>query len=145
MENKAEETVEYLNEALLTRAIQSYKNDETIELVKFEINPAFSEHYASKMYRSKIEFKSTKYPRSENEVLSVVIKTKPVNDPKIELILSGGSLFETEMEMYEKVLPAMHQLYENNGLNIKFAPEWVFLMDFEKSLLDSANLASGND
>jgi len=123
MENKAEELPEYLNEALLTKAIQNFKNDETIELVKFEINPAFSEHYASKMYRSKMEFKSTKYPQSENEVLNVVIKTKPINDPKLEIVLSGGPLFQTEMEIYEKVLPAMHQLYERNGLKVEFAPE----------------------
>ncbi|CAH1709563.1 unnamed protein product [Chironomus riparius] len=135
MENKVEEVPEYLNSALLTKAIQSFKNDETIELIKFEINPAFSEHYASKMYRSKMEFKSTKYPQSENEVLNVVIKTKPVNDPMLDMVLSGGPLFETEMEMYEKVLPGMHQLYERNGMKVEFGPELIYITTEPTSII----------
>lgn len=123
MQKGPEEIAEWVNEALLRRALQSYKNDETVELVKFEIKPGFSEHYASKMYRAKLEFNSTKFPQTENEIFSVVIKTKPINDPKIEAIVAGGPLFETEVEVYQKVLPAMQQLYERNGIKVDFAPE----------------------
>jgi hypothetical protein len=127
MENhEAEPVPQWLDEAFLQRAIQSYRSDDTISIVKFSAQSAFGEHYASKMYRASVEFKSLKFQQSDNEVLNVVIKAQPINDVKLEAIVSEGPLFETEIEMLQKVIPLMHQLYKRNEIDVQFAPEFIY-------------------
>lgn len=116
---------EFLNTDLLRTAIKSYKNDESIEIEGFEVTTAFGEHFGSQMYRAKIDFKSTKYPTlSSVQSLPVVIKIKPL----LHSMLTGDTeiqLFKTEIDMYQKVLPAIDDLYQRNGQSVEFAPEWV--------------------
>jgi hypothetical protein len=123
MDSESEQVPQWLTEAFLARAIRSYRSDDTIEIVKFNAKSAFGEHYASKMFRASVEFRSLKFPQNDNEVLSVVIKAQPINDVKLESIVAEGPLFETETEMLRTVIPAMHQLYQRNGIDVKFAPE----------------------
>lgn len=114
---------EFLNRELLQKALKSYKNDDTIEIENFTISPAFGEHYASEMFRSKIEFKSSKFStQREIQSIAVVIKIKPSSDSNLAVV-TQGPLFETEIEMYKNILPAFTELYQKNGQNIEFAPE----------------------
>jgi hypothetical protein len=116
--------VEFLNRELLEKALRTYKNDGTIEILNFEISLAFGEHYGSQMYRSKVDFKSKKYPsQRETQSIAVVIKIKPPGDSDLSKITEGGPLFETEIEMYKNVLPTINELYQRNGQKIEFAPE----------------------
>ena len=77
------------------------------------------------MYRGKIDFKSSKYSLKNNiQSLPVVIKIKPLNDAFLGDDTSI-QLFKTEIEMYQKILPAFDELYKKNGQSVEFAPEWV--------------------
>lgn len=119
----SESVAEFLNRELLEKALKSYKNDDTIEVVNFEISPAFGEHFGSQMLRSKVDFKSAKFS-SQREVqsIAVVIKIKPPSDSTLAEVVEGP-LFETEIDMYKNVLPAFDELYKRNGINIEFGPE----------------------
>lgn len=114
---------EFLNIELIKSAIKSYKKDENVEILNFEISSGFSEHFGSSMFKGKIEFKSPKYS-SKAETLSTVIKVKPTVDPNTNFQFDTTPLFKTEIKMYQKVLPLFHELYERNGQSsLKFAPE----------------------
>lgn len=119
----AVKTPEWLNNDFLQTAIRSWKVDDTIEVLSFDIRSDFSDHFGSTMFQSRIEFKSTKNWNSEPETLSVVIKAKPFDEDLKMKIVSGGPMFETEIEMYNKFLPAINQLFERSGINIEYGPE----------------------
>lgn len=109
--------VDFLNRELFEKALKSYKYDDTIQVIKFELFEAFGEHYGSKMYRAKIEFKSKKF---ESQTLDVVIKISPPGNP---MEATSRKMFQTEIEMYKNVLPAFSELFQRSGQNIEFAPE----------------------
>lgn len=112
---------DWLNNVLLQKALQSYKNDSTIDVSDFTINAGFSEHFGSSMFQITIEFTSKKFPKSKPESLNVVVKAKPEVDKGITI--DAGPLFETEIKMYNEVLPAMNQLFERSGMKVDLAPE----------------------
>lgn len=114
---------DWIDKSFLQKVLRSYKRDETVEVLNFSFKAGFAGHFASEMFRSKIEFKSTKYPKPELETLDVVIKAQPVGNSLAAQIASGGPLFETEARMYGETLPAIHQLFEQSGLKAEVAPE----------------------
>ena len=120
MQSQEEKTPEWLDNIFLRKALQSYKRDESIEVVDFIISTGFSEHFASTMYQCKVNFRSVE---SGEATLNVVIKAKPVNDGLKMNVVAGGPLFETEIRMYSETIPAIHHLFERNGINLKFGPE----------------------
>lgn len=114
---------EWLTKTFLQKALRSYRKDETIEILNFTTNSSFSEHFASSMFQSKIDFKSTKYQKSEPETLNVVIKIEPMTgDLKIDQV-TNAPLFENEIRMYNETLPVIHNLLERSGIKYKFGPE----------------------
>lgn len=98
---EVEPVPEFLNREFLEKAIKSYEKDETIHVENFEIAAAFSEHFASEMFRARITYKSAKFRSGNPKSLAVVIKIKPISDSKLDQVVAGGPLFETEIEMYE--------------------------------------------
>lgn len=116
-------TPEWLNSNFLQNALKSYRHDGTIEVLNFKLKQGFSEHFASEMFQCSIDFKSTKYPKSEPETLDVVIKASPIGDDLKMKVVTGGPLFRNEIRMYKESIPAIHQLFERNGMKIVFAPE----------------------
>lgn len=123
MDQTVEEAPEWLDNKFLKKALQSYRNDDTIEVLNFTTNTSFSEHFASTMFQSTIDFKSSKNPQSEPESLNVVIKAKPVNEGFKMNLAASGPLFETEIKMYTETIPAIQQLFERSGMNIELGPE----------------------
>lgn len=111
----------FIDKKFLQKAIKSYKNDDTIQLIDYSVNSAFSQHFASEMFQVKINFLSTKH--SKTEVINVVIKAKPIKDVLKMEVVAGGPLFETEISMYRKALPAIQRLFEQNGIEFKCFPE----------------------
>lgn len=119
MQQPANVSPEWINVALLQKAIRSYRNDDSIEIIDFSIKSGFSEHIASAMFQCKIDFKSF---NSKCETLNVVVKARPITDG-IKLIAAEGPLFVNEIKMYTNTIPAFHQLYERSGIKIDLAPE----------------------
>jgi Ecdysteroid kinase-like family len=118
-----EKVPEWLNKSLLQKALQSFKSNETIEILNFKIATGFSEHFASTMFQCKIVFKSLEPSESEPETLNVVIKAKPVNEGLKMDVVSQGPLFETEIKMYKETIPAINQLFKQTGLKVELGPE----------------------
>lgn len=118
-----EETPKWLDSIFLQKALQSYKNDETIEVLNFQVATGFSEHFASEMFQCKVLFKSLKIPESQPESLNAVIKAKPVGEGLKMDMVSQAPLFETEIKMYKKTIPAINQLFKLNGLKVELGPE----------------------
>lgn len=124
MEDKPKEgRPNWLDNEFLSKALRSYKHDDTIEVLSFTTNANFSTHFASSMFQSVIEYSSSKFPKSEPETLSVVIKAKPVSEGIKMQVVAGGPLFETEIRIYKEVIPAINQLFERSGMKVDLAPE----------------------
>lgn len=123
MQSQEEKTPEWLDKVFLRKALRSYKRDDSIEVDDFMISTGFSEHFASTMFQCKVSFSSIE---SGEATLNVVIKAKPVNDGLKMNVVAGGPLFETEIRMYNETIPAIHQLFERNGLKVKFGPEVIY-------------------
>jgi Ecdysteroid kinase-like family len=123
MQTTEEKTPEWLDEIFLQKAVQSYRNDETIEILGFKITSGFSEHFANSMFQCKIDFKPLTILESQYETLKVVIKAKPVNEGLKMEIVGTGPLFETEIKMYKQEIPAINQLFKQNGLKVELGPE----------------------
>lgn len=123
----ADEKPHFVDNDFLSKALQSYKHDNTIEVSNFTVNSGFSNHFGSSMFQSLIEFSSSRFPKSDLETISVVIKTKPTAEGFTKQIVDAGPLFENEIRMYMEVIPAMMQLYERSGMKVELAPELIFV------------------
>lgn len=113
----------WLDKAFCQKAFRSFRNDVTIEILNFEMASSFNEHFCSTMFKLKIEFQSSKYPKSEPETMNVVVKVKPISDEIKMQVVADNPLFENEIRMYKETLPAIHNLFERSGVKIEFGPE----------------------
>lgn len=120
MENVIENVPDWLDKMLLQKAVQSYKHDKNIQILCFKVSTSFAEHFASEMFQCEIELKNSE---SQLETLNVVIKAKPVNEGLKMDVVGQGPLFETEIKMYKETIPAINQLFEQNGLKVELGPE----------------------
>lgn len=122
LSSEMEKAPEWLSKSFLQEALIRFKNDETIEVLNFDVGGAtLVDHFASTMVKSRIEYKSAD---SELEVKSVVIKVKPMGDGFIVRNVSSGPLFDNEIRMYTQTLPAMRQLFERSGMEFKMVPRY---------------------
>lgn len=119
MQESAKVLPEWISVEFLQNAIRTYKSDNSIEIIDFLMKSIFDEHFASTMFQCKIDFNSSNF---ECESLDVVVKAKPITDG-IKAVASEGPLFENEIRMYTKTIPAFQELYKRSGLEIEFAPE----------------------
>lgn len=117
------EEFDWINVVFLEKVMRSYKNDDTIQVITFKIKPCFQEHFASIMFPCQIEFKSSKYPKSELERVNVIVKSKPNNEAGKRITFTDGPLFDNEILMYSVTIPAINQLFERIGMKTKLAPE----------------------
>lgn len=120
---QVDQVPEWLDKSFLQMALRSYRNDDSVEVLNFTIKSSFCEHFASTMFQSKIDFKSSKYPKPDPESLSVVIKVKPVIEDLRMEVVSSGPLFETEICMYKETIPAINNLFERSGMKVVMGPE----------------------
>lgn len=125
------ESLTWLNTELFEKALKSSRNDETIKVLKFQPDKGFSEHFSSQMFSCEIVFQSMKYPSESSETLKVVVKAYPAEDDVIAPILANSPIFQTEILMYNEVLPLIHDLFQRNGLECDLAPEWVWWTELE--------------
>lgn len=123
MAEAAEKTPEWFDKTFVQTAIRSYKRDETIEILGFNVKSGFSGHFCSSMFQSEIKFKSHKLRNAEPEVLNAVIKAMPLNEADKMKIVSGSPVFETETKMYSTTLPAIYELFERSGMKVELGPE----------------------
>ena len=123
MESATSKLPEWLDDNFLKKVLSDFRNDDTIVSTNFKIGSGFSEHYGSSMFQCKIDFKSLKNSELLEESIDVVIKASPSDKGYSQNLLSDAPFFKTEIEMYTKVIPAMNQLFNANGLKVELGPE----------------------
>lgn len=112
----------WLDKAFFQKALESYCNDNAVEIIAVTSTTSSSDHFGSSLFKFKINFKSSK-STSEAELLNVVVKMEPMADEMEMDSVMNNPLFKNEIRMYTKTLPAIRKLFERNGVKIEFAPE----------------------
>jgi MinD-like ATPase involved in chromosome partitioning or flagellar assembly len=102
------------NKKFFEDVLRSYKKDKTIEILNILTDKEFDEHYGSKMYCLKLEFKSKASEISEE--LRIVIKTIPDSDDPMSQAFENVPLMDVEIKMYQKVLPLIDDLLNRHGM-----------------------------
>jgi hypothetical protein len=111
----------WINKEFFEEAFRKYRNDSSIQVLSYKFGEGFSEHFASEMYSCQIEFHSSKF--SKTEFKNVVLKVQPSNESSNSAVVSDRPLFETEIRMYTKTIPAINELFKRSGLKCELAPE----------------------
>lgn len=79
------------------------------------------DHYASVMFRCKVNFQSSADTKDSEECSSIIIKTLPEKDCIKRDLLMNSKLFETEIEMYSNTLRKLESILEKHGEPTKFS------------------------
>ncbi|XP_050341946.1 uncharacterized protein LOC126768097 [Bactrocera neohumeralis] len=127
-------TTEYVESFL-----RKYKKDEGLSITKLDIKPATKkgDNYASVMTRISVDFKlSTK----ETEHGLYIVKTSHESDPFTASIMSQYDIYNTEMLMYEKVLPKLTELLKEIGDTDKLFADTIYV-DYKHSAIIFEDLA----
>lgn len=106
---------DFLDVKYLGKVLQTVKNDPTIDVLNFTIEPAVSSgnNYASLLLRSHIKY-TKNYSRSNIFVKRVIIKTV-LADSEAAKIISDVSLYDKEIVMYDRILPKFQELMRSVG------------------------------
>jgi hypothetical protein len=114
----------WLDQAPFEKAFRSYEKDPAAKIHSFDLKAATQpgENFASAVFRGSVSF-SSKYTKGE-KVISVIIKTQPigVDLPGAEH-LQDTTLFETEIGVYNDVLPAIQSLLQSVGESDLMSPK----------------------
>lgn len=128
-------TAEYLKSIL-----QKYKKDEGLIITKLDIKPATKkgDNYASVMLRISVDFTLSTVKKTEHG--SYILKTSHESDPFTADIMSQYDIYNTEMLMYEKVLPKLTELLKEIGDKDKIFADTIYV-DYEHSAIIFEDLA----
>lgn len=113
----------WLNIKLFEEALNEYLGDARVLVhsVKFEIATKPGDHFASTVLRAVVEYNSP-FGDSCNKIMKMIVKTAPVEDNYRKDMINHLKAYETEVNMYSKVLPSMEKLLKSIGKNIKIGP-----------------------
>uniref|UniRef100_W8B1A9 CHK kinase-like domain-containing protein n=1 Tax=Ceratitis capitata TaxID=7213 RepID=W8B1A9_CERCA len=129
----------WLTKEYLETVLRKYKNDGGLQIVHLDIQPASAKgnNYASVMTRLKI-----KMHLSNNSIVddSYVLKSSIESDAFSAEVIKDYDLFNTEMFMYDKVLPKLSALLKEIGDCDKIFADTIFV-DYEHSAILLEDLA----
>ncbi|XP_033165110.1 uncharacterized protein LOC117144174 [Drosophila mauritiana] len=99
---------EWLNVQFMTRVLSGYEKDSNLKVTNLSFTPASAkgDHYASIMFRAKVEYTAQK----GNFTKSLIIKTMIVEEGVKKDMFKDSPLFTTEIGMYTKVLPEWERI-----------------------------------
>lgn len=104
----------WLNDEFFTKVLLNFENDaKDLQLEKTELSPATlkGDHYASIMFRAYVEYKCN----GKQKTKKMIMKTMPSEDGHKKDIFGESIIFETEIDMYTRVIPRFEQLLR--GIN----------------------------
>ncbi|EDW13802.1 uncharacterized protein LOC6572192 [Drosophila mojavensis] len=116
------EAPSWLDSQYFRDVLSAHENDEQVEIIDVKISPATGkgDHYASVMFRAGVEYKRA---QGEKSFKSLIIKTMPEQDGHKKDLLGESHIFETEINMYSKILPKFEQILREVGDETKlYAP-----------------------
>ncbi|XP_073819366.1 uncharacterized protein [Musca autumnalis] len=137
------EAPQWLTKKYLEEVLKKYFRDETVHVQEMEIKPATAkgENYASVMTRLKVSYKTTKELKPQN--VSLIMKCSYESDPFVANIMNGYDVYNTEMKIYEQVLPQIADILKRSGDNEKIFAE-TYKVDYERSTIIFEDLAASN-
>lgn len=106
----------WLSDQFLIEVIRKSQNDPSLTLChgcKLRPGTTAGDHYASVIFRTTIHYRSARY--HNEQAISLIMKLTAQNEGFKKGLLEGNSLFQTETEMYTKVLPAMSKALAEIG------------------------------
>lgn len=142
-ENDSWQAPLWLTNDYLQEVLQQYLKDETVEIETVDIRPVNpkGENYASVMSRLRIKFKTS--TEKTLQELSFIMKYSYESDPFLANIMAGYEVYQTEMEMYEKILPQLAELLQNAGDKEHLFAK-TLKVDYDKSTIIFEDLAVKN-
>ncbi|XP_041674649.1 LOW QUALITY PROTEIN: uncharacterized protein LOC108113674 [Drosophila eugracilis] len=111
----------WLNAQFIGGILSVYESVPDLKVTNLEITPASAQgdHYASVMFRTKVEYTSSKGKFTK----PLIIKTMPEQDGHKKELLAESHLFETEIGMYCHALPEFERILREAGDDTKlFVP-----------------------
>ncbi|XP_053951122.1 uncharacterized protein LOC128858450 [Anastrepha ludens] len=101
----------WLTREYLEAAFRRYKNDDALRITELDIkcDTSKGEHYLSVLTRIKIKFQLS---NNITECGSYVVKACYDDDPLSTQIIKGYDVYNTEMVMYDKVLPKLLKILQ---------------------------------
>ncbi|XP_013103325.2 uncharacterized protein LOC106084301 [Stomoxys calcitrans] len=133
----------WLDNAYLEKVLRSYLKDDNVTIVDVNICPVNpnGENYASVMSRIKITFKQFK--NQESQQLSFILKYSYESDAYVANIMNSYDVYNTEMKMYEQILPQLAKVLQESGDMNKLCAD-TLKVDYERSTIIFEDLSVQN-
>ncbi|XP_065354502.1 uncharacterized protein LOC135948975 [Calliphora vicina] len=143
-ENNSWQAPLWLTDSYLEDVLKKYLKDDQLKIINVDIKPATSngENYASVMSRIKVKFMQEKHSKNPQE-LTFIMKYSYESDPFVANIMSGYDVYNTEMKMYEQILPQLADILEEVGDTEKLFAK-TLKVDFDKSAIIFEDLTVEN-
>ncbi|KAH8310925.1 hypothetical protein KR044_003493 [Drosophila immigrans] len=118
------EAPEWLNAEFFRDVLSNHLKEPQLKVLDVVISPASpkGDHYASVMFRSKVEYQIGKGKFSK----SLIIKTMPEQEGHKKEMLNNSRIFETEIGMYTKALPKFEEILRQSGEEIKLCTPCLY-------------------
>uniref|UniRef100_T1PI31 Ecdysteroid kinase n=1 Tax=Musca domestica TaxID=7370 RepID=T1PI31_MUSDO len=119
---------DWINKQFLEEVLGNYENNGPLEVLKFDMSPASmkGDHYASAMFRCKVEYRFLDKQPAELKNISLIIKTLPVAEGMKREMLMESKVFETEIEMYTQALPKISKILAQCGEPTTLSAEIIY-------------------
>nr|XP_036219450.1 uncharacterized protein LOC106618104 [Bactrocera oleae] len=104
----------WLNDEFFTKVLLSFETDaKKLQLLKTELSPATlkGDHYASVMFRAIVEYECD----GRHKTKKMIMKTMPSADGHKKDMFEESTIFETEIDMYTRVIPRFEQILRDIG------------------------------
>ncbi|XP_017476484.1 PREDICTED: uncharacterized protein LOC108366561 [Rhagoletis zephyria] len=115
----------WMNEEFFGEVLRNLETGDGIKIIKLDISPASmkGDHFASIMFRAKIEYKTTS--QAPSSTISLIVKTLTDGGEKCEM-LEQSRMFQTEINMYKNTLPRIAEVLAEHGDSIVLAPKMLY-------------------
>jgi len=110
------EAPQWLNSQFFTKVLNDYLKKPGLKVIGVELSPASAkgDHYASVMFRAKVEYTTTQLKGSS--VISLIIKTLPEEDGLKKQLLDTSSIFRQRLPCTPKYYPSSRQFSERRAM-----------------------------
>ncbi|XP_034131569.1 uncharacterized protein LOC117585914 [Drosophila guanche] len=104
---------EWLNAQFITKVLIEHEQASELKVTDMRFSPASAkgDHYASIMFRAKVEYTTRKGASTK----SLIIKTMPEQEGHKKEMLNESPIFKTETGMYSTVLPEFERILREAG------------------------------
>ncbi|XP_055547038.1 uncharacterized protein LOC129731230 [Wyeomyia smithii] len=114
----------WMNSAFLEKVLKQSENNNGLNVTECQIVPGTrpGDHFASIIFRAIVKYQS----RGADHEVSLIVKTVPDGNGLKRDLLKDGVLFDTEIVMYNSVIPEMHRLLRSVGDDTELGPRLLY-------------------